>query len=79
MTSSKDVYSRKRIIAVTRLSIMKKYDYSHLEETEVRQEDQNLYKFKEGNKDGISAKVEMERFRQMTGSGYDSGYWQAAL
>nr|GEY89001.1 hypothetical protein [Tanacetum cinerariifolium] len=49
MTSSKDVYSRKRIIAVTRLSIMKKYDYSHLEETKVRQEDQMLYKFKEGN------------------------------
>nr|GEY67924.1 hypothetical protein [Tanacetum cinerariifolium] len=47
MTSSKDVYSRKRIIAVTRLSIMKKYDYSHLEETKVRQEDQMLYKFKE--------------------------------
>nr|GEW54824.1 hypothetical protein [Tanacetum cinerariifolium] len=27
MSSSKDVYSRKRIIAVTRLTIMKKYDY----------------------------------------------------
>ncbi|GJV11063.1 hypothetical protein Tco_1352604, partial [Tanacetum coccineum] len=34
MTSSKDVYSRKRIIAVTRLSIMEKYDYGHLEEIE---------------------------------------------
>ncbi|GJR80436.1 hypothetical protein Tco_0151221 [Tanacetum coccineum] len=49
MSSSKDVYSRKRIIAVTRLSIMNKYDYSHLEETEVRQEDQKLYKFREGD------------------------------
>ncbi|GKD14426.1 hypothetical protein Tco_1198833 [Tanacetum coccineum] len=39
MSSSKDVYSRKRIIAVTRLKIMKKYDYGHLEETEVRRED----------------------------------------
>nr|GEV38927.1 hypothetical protein [Tanacetum cinerariifolium] len=32
MSSSKDVYSKKRIIAVTRLLIMKKYDYGHLEE-----------------------------------------------
>ncbi|GJY34574.1 hypothetical protein Tco_0419043 [Tanacetum coccineum] len=32
MSSLKDVYSRKRIIAVTRLTIMKKYDYSLLEE-----------------------------------------------
>nr|GEY71061.1 reverse transcriptase domain-containing protein [Tanacetum cinerariifolium] len=44
-----DVYSRKRIIAVTRLMIMKKYDYGHLEEIEVCREDQNLYKFREGN------------------------------
>ncbi|GKA50104.1 hypothetical protein Tco_0743177 [Tanacetum coccineum] len=44
MSSSKDVYSRKRIIVVTRLSIMKKYDYGHLEEIEVRREDQKLYK-----------------------------------
>ncbi|GJQ92551.1 retrovirus-related pol polyprotein from transposon TNT 1-94 [Tanacetum coccineum] len=36
LTSSKDVYSRRRIIAVTRLTIMKKYDYGHLEEIEVR-------------------------------------------
>ncbi|GKA58619.1 hypothetical protein Tco_0757807 [Tanacetum coccineum] len=40
MTSSKDVYSRRRIITVTRLTIMKKYDYGHLEMIEVRQEDQ---------------------------------------
>ncbi|GKD16329.1 hypothetical protein Tco_1205487 [Tanacetum coccineum] len=42
MTSSKDVYSRKRIIGVTRLSIMKKYDYGHLEEIQVGREDQEL-------------------------------------
>ncbi|GKC48337.1 hypothetical protein Tco_1066059 [Tanacetum coccineum] len=47
MSSSKDVYSKKRIIAVTRLSIMNKYDYGHLEEIEVRREDQKLYKFRE--------------------------------
>ncbi|GJW03627.1 hypothetical protein Tco_1562483 [Tanacetum coccineum] len=38
----------KRIIAVTRLTIMKKYDYGHLEEIEVRRDDQKLYKFREG-------------------------------
>ncbi|GJU78865.1 hypothetical protein Tco_1275935 [Tanacetum coccineum] len=49
MSSSKDVYSRKRIITVTRLTIMKKYDYGHLEEIEVRWEDQKLYTFREGD------------------------------
>ncbi|GJU64472.1 hypothetical protein Tco_1246307 [Tanacetum coccineum] len=47
LTSSKYVYSRRRIITVTRLKIMKKYDYGHLEEIEVRQDDQKLYTFKE--------------------------------
>ncbi|GKE88780.1 hypothetical protein Tco_1566255, partial [Tanacetum coccineum] len=47
LTSSKDVYSRRRIIVVTRLKIMKKYDYDHLEEIEVRRDDQKLYTFKE--------------------------------
>ncbi|GJZ32729.1 hypothetical protein Tco_0578165 [Tanacetum coccineum] len=49
MTSSKDVYSRRIIIAVTRLKIMKMYDYGHLEEIEVRRDDQKLYTFKEGD------------------------------
>ncbi|GJX57647.1 hypothetical protein Tco_0287544 [Tanacetum coccineum] len=49
MSSSKDVYSRKRIIAVTILIIIKKYDYGHLEEIEVRRDDQKLYKFREGD------------------------------
>ncbi|GJU31835.1 hypothetical protein Tco_1175424 [Tanacetum coccineum] len=40
----------KRIIAVTRLMIMKKYDYGHLEETEVRRDDQKLYTFREDPK-----------------------------
>ncbi|GJY06242.1 hypothetical protein Tco_0373296 [Tanacetum coccineum] len=77
MSSSKDVYFRKRIIAVTRLTIMKKYDYGNLEEIEVRREDQQLYTFKEGgrssirNKDGVPAKEEMKSLRQAMGSGYD--------
>ncbi|GKD38663.1 hypothetical protein Tco_1258870 [Tanacetum coccineum] len=40
---------KKRTIAVTRLSIMKKYDYGHLEEIQVRREDQELYTFREGD------------------------------
>nr|GEY38560.1 hypothetical protein [Tanacetum cinerariifolium] len=38
-----------RIIAVTRLKIMKKYDYGHLEDIEVHRDDQQLYMFKEGD------------------------------
>ncbi|GJR55586.1 hypothetical protein Tco_1406107 [Tanacetum coccineum] len=39
LSSSKDGYSRRRIIAVTRLTIIKKYDYGHLEEIEVHRDD----------------------------------------
>ncbi|GJY66028.1 hypothetical protein Tco_0468266 [Tanacetum coccineum] len=34
---------------VTSLKIMKRYDYGHLDEIEVRREDRQLYKFKEGD------------------------------
>ncbi|GJY38905.1 hypothetical protein Tco_0425269 [Tanacetum coccineum] len=47
--SSKDVYSRHRIIAVTSLKIMKYFGYSHLEEVIVRRQDDQLYKFREGD------------------------------
>nr|GEV91478.1 hypothetical protein [Tanacetum cinerariifolium] len=80
--STKDVYPGKQIIAVTRLKIMKKYDYGQLDEIEVRKEDQQLYTFKEGdfirlrlqhiedmNKDGIPAKEEMKWTSQAKGSG----------
>ncbi|GJY36233.1 hypothetical protein Tco_0421611 [Tanacetum coccineum] len=59
MSSSKDVYSRKRIITVTRLTIMKKYDYGHLEEIEVRREDQQLYKFKEDEQYDLNVVLRM--------------------
>nr|GEY32740.1 hypothetical protein [Tanacetum cinerariifolium] len=39
----------KRIIALTKVRVIKWYDYSYLEEIEVRREDQQLYKFKEGD------------------------------
>nr|GEY11543.1 hypothetical protein [Tanacetum cinerariifolium] len=57
--SSKDVYSRKRIIEVTRLTIMKMYDYGHLEEIEVCREDQLLYTFKEDERYDLNVALSM--------------------
>ncbi|GJY20373.1 hypothetical protein Tco_0392939 [Tanacetum coccineum] len=47
--SKHDVFSTKRINAVTHVKVMKWYDYGYLEEIEVRREDQQLYKFREGD------------------------------
>ncbi|GKA75303.1 hypothetical protein Tco_0781681 [Tanacetum coccineum] len=47
--SKHDVYSTKRIIAVTKVKVLKWYDYGYLEEIEVQREDQQLYKFKDGD------------------------------
>ncbi|GKA84179.1 hypothetical protein Tco_0805774 [Tanacetum coccineum] len=44
-----DVFSTKRIIAVTHVKVVKKYDYGYLDEIIVRREDQQLYKFVEGD------------------------------
>nr|GEU48736.1 hypothetical protein [Tanacetum cinerariifolium] len=49
MESKHDVYSRHKIIAVTSLKIMKWFGYSHLEEIIVRRQDDQLYKFREGD------------------------------
>ncbi|GJR46626.1 hypothetical protein Tco_1314729 [Tanacetum coccineum] len=46
--SKHDVFST-IIIAVTHVKVMKWYDYGYLEEIIVRREDQQLYKFKEGD------------------------------
>nr|GEV30705.1 hypothetical protein [Tanacetum cinerariifolium] len=46
METSKDVYSRHKIIVVT--SLMKYFSYSYLEEIIVRRQDDQLYKFREG-------------------------------
>ncbi|GKA45717.1 hypothetical protein Tco_0738513 [Tanacetum coccineum] len=43
------MYSTKRIIVVTKVKVIKWYDYGYLEEIEVRREDKQLYKFKEGD------------------------------
>nr|GEZ55694.1 hypothetical protein [Tanacetum cinerariifolium] len=47
--SARDVYSKRRIIAVTELKIVKWYNYKHLDWITVRRDDDKLYKFKEGN------------------------------
>ncbi|GKA84702.1 hypothetical protein Tco_0806356 [Tanacetum coccineum] len=47
--SKYDVYSTKRIIVVTKVKVMKWYDHGYLVEIEVQREDQQLYKFKEGD------------------------------
>ncbi|GJT34277.1 hypothetical protein Tco_0924696 [Tanacetum coccineum] len=47
--SSHDVYFKHMIIAVTSLKIMKWFGYSHPEEIIVRRQDDQLYKFREGD------------------------------
>ncbi|GJT09280.1 hypothetical protein Tco_0856322 [Tanacetum coccineum] len=45
--STHDVYSTKRILAVTRVEVMRKHGYRCLREIEVRRADYDLYTFKE--------------------------------
>nr|GEV77885.1 hypothetical protein [Tanacetum cinerariifolium] len=47
--STRDVYSKRRIIAVTELKIVEWHNYKHLDWITVRIDDDKLYKFKEGN------------------------------
>ncbi|GKF07461.1 hypothetical protein Tco_0041685, partial [Tanacetum coccineum] len=47
--SKGDVYSTKRILAVTHVSVMRKHGYGYLEEIVVRRADNALYRFKEGD------------------------------
>nr|GEW04831.1 hypothetical protein [Tanacetum cinerariifolium] len=47
--SARYVYSKRRIIAVTELQIVKWYDYKHLDWITMRKDDDKLYKFKEGD------------------------------
>nr|GEY22950.1 hypothetical protein [Tanacetum cinerariifolium] len=45
--SALDVYSKRRIIAVTDLKIVEWYNYKHLDWISVRRDDDKIYKFKE--------------------------------
>nr|GEX79564.1 hypothetical protein [Tanacetum cinerariifolium] len=47
--SALDVYSKRRIIAVTELQIMEWHNYKHLDWISVRRDDDKIYKFKEGD------------------------------
>nr|GEU63284.1 hypothetical protein [Tanacetum cinerariifolium] len=47
MESARDVYSKRRIIAVTELKIVEWHNYKHLDWITVRRYDDKLYKFKE--------------------------------
>nr|GEY81258.1 hypothetical protein [Tanacetum cinerariifolium] len=47
--SARDVYFKRRIIAVTELKIVKWYNYKHLDWITVRRDDDKLYKFKESD------------------------------
>ncbi|GKB64404.1 hypothetical protein Tco_0920590, partial [Tanacetum coccineum] len=47
--SARDVYSKRRIIAVTKLEIIQWHNYKHLDWVTIRRDDDKLYKFKEGD------------------------------
>ncbi|GJS31440.1 hypothetical protein Tco_0492060 [Tanacetum coccineum] len=47
--STRDVYSKRRIIAVTKVEIVEWQNYKHLDWITVRRDDDILYKFKEGD------------------------------
>nr|GEY90661.1 hypothetical protein [Tanacetum cinerariifolium] len=47
--SALDVYSKRRIIAVTELKIVEWHDYKHLDWISVRRDDEKIYKFIEGD------------------------------
>nr|GEV27689.1 hypothetical protein [Tanacetum cinerariifolium] len=47
--SARDVYSKRRSIAVTQLKIVEWHSYKHLDWITIQRDDDNLYKFKEGD------------------------------
>ncbi|GJX30710.1 hypothetical protein Tco_0240565 [Tanacetum coccineum] len=49
LESRHDVYSMKRILAVTQVEVMRKHGYGYLKEIVVRRADNDLYRFKEGD------------------------------
>ncbi|GJR61624.1 hypothetical protein Tco_1503786 [Tanacetum coccineum] len=61
-----DVYSTKRILAVTHVSVMRKHRYGHLEEIVVRRADNVLYRFKEGD-DVADFAIALRMFNKKSG------------
>ncbi|GJY68353.1 hypothetical protein Tco_0471335 [Tanacetum coccineum] len=56
--SARDVYSKLRIIAVTKLEIVEWHNYKHLYWIIVRRDDDKLYKFKEGDSTASHTNIE---------------------
>ncbi|GJW43538.1 hypothetical protein Tco_1232748 [Tanacetum coccineum] len=48
LESARDVYFKRRIIAITKLQIVECHNYKHMDWITVRRDDDKLYKFKEG-------------------------------
>ncbi|GJS89050.1 hypothetical protein Tco_0771686 [Tanacetum coccineum] len=57
MQSRGDVYSTKRILVVTHVSVMRKYGHGYLEEIVVRRADNDLYRFKEGDFPRLGSRI----------------------
>nr|GEU90078.1 retrovirus-related Pol polyprotein from transposon TNT 1-94 [Tanacetum cinerariifolium] len=55
--SARDVYSKRRVIAVTKLQIVEWYNYKHLDWIIVRRDDDKLYKFKDATSRGFAFKT----------------------
>ncbi|GJX87343.1 hypothetical protein Tco_0339357, partial [Tanacetum coccineum] len=55
---ARDVYSKRRIIAVTKVEIVEWHDYKHLDWITVRRDDDVLYKFKEGDFHRLRKKIQ---------------------
>ncbi|GJW31448.1 hypothetical protein Tco_0051480 [Tanacetum coccineum] len=49
LQSTHDVYSTKRILAITQVEVMRKHGYGYLKGIVVRRADNDLYRFKEGD------------------------------
>nr|GFA21229.1 hypothetical protein [Tanacetum cinerariifolium] len=47
--SALDIYSKRRIIAITDLKIVEWHNYKHLDSISIRRDDEKIYKFKEGD------------------------------
>nr|GEY61432.1 hypothetical protein [Tanacetum cinerariifolium] len=71
--SALDVYSKRRIIAIMDLKIVKWHSYKHLDWITVRREDDKLYKFKEAWKDSLKEDCMRETSGCCKGP-YDSSY-----
>nr|GFA47823.1 hypothetical protein [Tanacetum cinerariifolium] len=73
MESARDVYSKRRIIAVTELKIVEWHNYKHFDWITVYKDDDKLYMFKEGDFKRLRIQ-DIEDMLLLLGSSYDPGY-----